>query len=818
MERLTLAAYRFFKKHRAAFYFILIGSFLCFAFLASKMYYEEDIAKLLPSKKNNDGARFAFEKLQVKDKIFLEFIPRATLKSEVDSQEKSLVCDELISICDEFCDSLLTIDGQTDINNIFYKFGPDDISPIATYVAENAPIFLPLEVYPFLENRLEPKVLDSMMKANLSLLESEGGSYYYDIIAADPLALRDLAMSGGEESTMGATIVDGHFFSSDTSLLVAFLTPSFKAMDSKAGTRLINKILEQSESFEKEYPNVAIRFFGAPVQSVFNAKRIKKDLILTVGIALLLISLLIVVCMRRFRTLAFLIMPLVYGIVFAIAIVYLIKGQMSFIALGIGSIVVGVALSYCLHIITHHKYVDDVEQVIKDQTRPVILGCITTIGSLLGLIFTRSSLLQDFGIMASLVMVGTTLFSLFFLPQFFTPSHHQKNDKAFSAIEKITTYPYYSLKWLIVLIIALFVGSIIITKGKAVFDLDLKNIGYHEPKVVEGDSLYNVKFDGGERSDFVAVYSKDLDSAVVLNDRLNALCVSLKENGIISQFTNPRALLLPQSVQEERIARWENYFTPNKISSIREKISKAARSNDMEADLFDPFYSIIEGKYKPINIVESEIIPPYIASNFVEHTDSTYLIFTSIRTISEENKQKALDQIAFDEKGTLVLDPFFYTADMVELMSHDFTTVLLISSIFVFLILLLFLKNLKNALIAFLPMGMSWYIVLGMMALVGVKFNLINIVVSTFIFGMGVDYSIFVMDGLINGSKRTDLLQYHQTAIFFSAVVLIIAVVSLMLAQHPAIKSIGFSTLVGMISTILITFTLQPFLYKKLTK
>lgn len=107
------------------------------------------------------------------------------------------------------------------------------------------------------------------------------------------------------------------------------------------------------------------------------------------------------------------------------------------------------------------------------------------------------------------------------------------------------------------------------------------------------------------------------------------------------------------------------------------------------------------------------------------------------------------------------------------------------------------------------------------------EFNLINIVVSTFIFGMGVDYSIFVMDGLVhqtdnNAEKRDEeLIVYHKSAIFFSACILIIAVVALMFAVHPAVASIGFSTLVGMISTIMITFVLQPCLYywlKKRTK
>ena len=106
------------------------------------------------------------------------------------------------------------------------------------------------------------------------------------------------------------------------------------------------------------------------------------------------------------------------------------------------------------------------------------------------------------------------------------------------------------------------------------------------------------------------------------------------------------------------------------------------------------------------------------------------------------------------------------------------------------------------------------------MGIFGLQFNLINIIIATFIFGIGVDYSIFVMSGLIAKATGEDdnLLTYHKTAIFFSAFVLMIVTGSLLFATHPAIHSIGVSTLIGMSATILITYTLQPALFRYLMK
>jgi predicted RND superfamily exporter protein len=116
--------------------------------------------------------------------------------------------------------------------------------------------------------------------------------------------------------------------------------------------------------------------------------------------------------------------------------------------------------------------------------------------------------------------------------------------------------------------------------------------------------------------------------------------------------------------------------------------------------------------------------------------------------------------------------------------------------------------------LGFAPILLSWLIVLGAMALFDMKFNLINIIISTFIFGIGVDYSIFVMNGLIEDTNResaaNDMLRFHKTAIVFSAVILIVTMTSMLFANHPAIKSVGFATLVGMISAVVLSYVCQP--------
>lgn len=160
------------------------------------------------------------------------------------------------------------------------------------------------------------------------------------------------------------------------------------------------------------------------------------------------------------------------------------------------------------------------------------------------------------------------------------------------------------------------------------------------------------------------------------------------------------------------------------------------------------------------------------------------------------------------------MDPYYYSTNLVELIHSDFDLIMWVSFLFVFVLLLVTYRNIWLTLIALAPMLLSWYTVLGAMALFNQPFNLINIIVSSFVFGIGVDYSIFILEGLLKGEDGNPTMTYNKTAITLSATILVICMFVLGFAVHPAIQSISFASLVGMITTIMLSYTLEPNLYK----
>ena len=815
MHRLFLPIYRFFRKNKALMYIVMFASTFLFGYYGLQLQYEENIVKLLP--RSSTDNELAFSEIGLKDKVFLQLTSRDTLNPVEPIR--------LGEAMDEYCQLLEKKDSATHyIAGILCTIDADMALGAMDYALTHLPSFVDTSWYSVIAPALDKEAIDAQMSENFRIIEEDETGEATQMVAMDPLNLRELLLGSildANSSLGGFSMEDGHLLCPDKTVALAFVTPAFDGMDSGKGTRFVDMMYKTAREYELQNPDVHILLHGTPVDSVSNASTIKRDLVWTIGLSLLLILLIMILSFHKFSFIWQQVVPVLYGALFAMACLYWIKGTMSLMALGISAIVLGVAISYCLHVLIHFYYVGDAEKLLLDESTPVVLGCVTTVGAFMGLLFTESDLLRDFGLFATFALIGNTLFALIFLPHFLHPSQIKfKRQHGFPLVEKINSLPWDRNKWIIGSLVLLIIVGIFFSP-KVKFDSDLANLDYDNEILRESVQLYNRKnADGYAHMYFAAWDDESLDKALSYNKGLFSHLDSLREAGMINNYV-PVSGLLFQSLedQETRISTWKSFWNKERVSRLRRDLNASAREYGLPGRFFDPFLNMLTFDYEPGNLFESDVIPPGLLSNYVERQASgRYMVFTDV-SYNREDQNKVWKAIT-QAPHVIVLEPFFYCRDMVEIVHDDFSTTLWISSLFVLIVLLVSFRNIWIALIAFLPMFVSWYVMQGYMALLGLEFNLINIVISTFIYGIGVDYSIFVMEGLLAEARRGEksTLVYHKVAIFYSAMVLAIVTFSLAFAQHPAIRSIGFITLIGMASTILITYSLQPWIFRFLVR
>lgn len=825
MTEFCIKIYRFFRNHRAVFWVSMIALYAFFGYFASKIYLEEDINKLMPSSKNEDGTtKLAFANLRIKDKTFLLF-----------EGKNGASVEHITEICDAFIDSLESRNAAMDstqqvIGNIFYRLPDDLMLDVIDYMSAHLPAYIDTSVYTRLDAMLTYPHMKLQMKANHDDLLSPVGSMFPELIQMDPVGLRGLLMEQMKPFTEGAAgsykTLNGHFFVQDSTVCVAFITPMYSATNTGQGSTLFRILNDQIEQFSASAPDVKISYHGTPASGFYNSWRIKSDLKGTIIGSLVLVLIFISICFRNYNTIPLLLLPVVFGTLFGLAAMYFIKGHFSLLALGIGAIVLGVALSYVLHIITHYKYISDPEQVLRDQVKPVCLGCLTTIGSFMGLIFIRTELLQDFGLFAAFAIVGTTFFSLVFLPQFLNPRKNKLNHRAFAIIDRINAYPFDRKKPLLFTILATAVVCIgFYIAGGTQFDADMHNLGYKAESTSYSENLLRSKTHTGDKQKYFASSGATMEEAIENFEIMAAKLDSLQNIGLVKSYTHTNQIFVPLHVQQERIDAWKNFWTGERLQLVHDLINKTAPEDGLIPDAFSPFFEFATADYEPDALYEASIIPEGYQSTLMEQSyNDEYLCFTSVRCKNDSIHSKESDynricEAIVSSPNLLVLDTYYYTTDTLIQLNDDFNVLQWVSMLFVLIVLFFsFHFNIKHTLLGLMPILSSWLIVLGAMVIFDVRFNLINIIISTFIFGIGVDYSIFVMNGLIGGKENSRLLGYHKTAIFFSAFILIVTVSSMLFAEHPAIKSVGFSTLVGMISAVVISYVVQPAIFRMINK
>ena len=628
MTEFCIKIYRFFRNHRAVFWVSMIALYAFFGYFASKIYLEEDINKLMPSSKNEDGTtKLAFANLRIKDKTFLLF-----------EGKNGASVEHITEICDAFIDSLESRNAAMDstqqvIGNIFYRLPDDLMLDVIDYMSAHLPAYIDTSVYTRLDAMLAYPHMKLQMKANHDDLLSPVGSMFPELIQMDPVGLRGLLMEQMKPFTEGAAgsykTLNGHFFVQDSTVCVVFITPMYSATNTGQGSTLFRILNDQIEQFSASAPDVKISYHGTPASGFYNSWRIKSDLKGTIIGSLVLVLIFISICFRNYNTIPLLLLPVVFGTLFGLAAMYFIKGHFSLLALGIGAVVLGVALSYVLHIITHYKYISDPEQVLRDQVKPVCLGCLTTIGSFMGLIFIRTELLQDFGLFAAFAIVGTTFFSLVFLPQFLNPRKNKLNHRAFAIIDRINAYPFDRKKPLLFTILATAVVCIgFYIAGGTQFDADMHNLGYKAESTSYSENLLRSKTHTGDKQKYFASSGATMEEAIENFEIMATKLDSLQNIGLVKSYTHTNQIFVPLHVQQERIDAWKNFWTGERLQLVHDLINKTAPEAGLIPDAFSPFFEFATADYEPDALYEASIIPEGYQSTLMEQSYNC-LLYTS---------------------------------------------------------------------------------------------------------------------------------------------------------------------------------------------
>ena len=868
--------YEWLSARPAAKWWILSATLLLLTLPLINLQYKENIAEFIPQSGNYLERMEVFQQMSSADKTFVLF----SIKNEAQEQNAPLLAEAV----DLFAERLAAADSSHLVKEIVKEVDYERYKALIPFIYSHIPYLLSAEEIAKTDSLLStPGFIEERLMERSAELMLPTGSFLSSSFEWDPLGLFSSVAETqlSTSSIPNCALYNGHIFTPDWRYALCIIASEGDPNESSTNKRLIN-LIEQAAKID----GITAEHIGAPSIAVGNATRIKRDSILALSLALLLITILLHFTLKSLRDLLLIVATLAFGWLCGLSAVAVAEQSVSMIVVGIASIILGIAANYPLHLITHTYHCRGrVGESLRQVVSPLITGNITTVGAFCALIPLNSPALRDLGIFAAAMLVGTILFTIVILPhlikhkasssapdtgatevsapQTCTPDASAPYSSALNAsapASGITAACRRANVWKRAqtpLIIAATLATLVLGYFGAStrFNPNLQEINYMTQRQRElmqqlssladlpsgRETLYIYNSNAAEEPAGELAGTPAREAAAVPAQMAAAVparmpadtneCLLQGAESIYealmgmpelrnagAEVSSIAQIVPSKRSQQQRLEAWERLMERHR-QTLAERLPKAAESAGFAGNAFSNFFSVIEKEYEIIEPTSfAQLLVGRGASMFKEGERCVTTV-TLPQEAGDSLQSLISSKVAglFEGSGQRVslFNVKELSSAISESLSADFNYIGLSCSLIVFIFLWLSLRRLSYAIIAFMPMVVSWIWILGIMNLFGIEFNLVNIILATFIFGQGDDYSIFITEGLIYEDKYgKKIIGSFRESIYISAAIMFIGMGTLIVAKHPALSSLGEITVLGMAAVVLFSCTLPPLLFR----
>lgn len=812
-----LRLYDYFQSRRTRLWLLLSVVIVVLGALVTRIDYKEDISDFMPFDAEYRQAMKVYQEVASGDRVVLLF----------SLEDTTQVNQEYIAAGVERFGELLA---EKDTAGWIADWQPQvdvaQVLDIFSFVYEHLPVFLTEQDYAHMDSVMaaDPQFIAHQLQLDYEQIGSLSGSFMQPMLQNDPLGIgtRMASVLQQYQPELKFEQYDGYVFTPDGKRCMVTFSSPFGGVETDGNARLV-QLLEATLAevrSQEEFCQLEACTIGAPVIAVANASQIKHDSILAVIISAVLILALMLYAFRNLKALLQIAMATGFGFLFALGFLGTFRDTLSVIVLGIASIIIGIAVNYPLHFLCHMQHEPNPRTSLKELVVPLFIGNVTTVGAFLTLVPLDAVAIRDLGLFSALMLVGTIIFVLVFMPHIpmsgMKRSHVGEDmEQEVHAFDRLAEFLINSrLAMAAVLVITAVLGWFSL---QTEFDSNLNHINYMTPRQ-RADLEYVLSLQGQSQGNtvYVSASAKSSDEALQAFEALHQQIREMQLDTLVLRSRSIIDLLVSESLQQERIARWKNFWQQHGFGEgLSEEFRSQAEAVGFSADAFAPFESLLT---EELPVIAWEDFEPVTSTILTGRVRDGQLV----AQFDVPDAQVERVEAAFAQALPLDTQVEFHIFDLVSLngrvsgaLSDNFNYIGYACSIIVFLFLWFSFRRIELALIAFLPMVIGWVWILGLMQLFDIQFNIVNVILATFIFGQGDDYTIFVTEGLVRDYREgRRVLVSYQRSILLSALIMLIGIGSLILAKHPAMHSLAEVTIIGMAVVVLMAWFIPPMAFR----
>lgn len=532
-----------------------------------------------------------------------------------------------------------------------------------------------------------------------------------------------------------------------------------------------------------------------------------------------MIFLVIAIFYRRLMSIFYIGLPLIVGFLLTFALTKINLGGLNMITIFLVLILFGLGIDFGIHNLARY---DEVRRNGGDMRRALrtiysktgyasTLAGITTIAGFYSLMLTNFKAFYEFGFIAGSGIL-LTLFSMYvFFPALMVFAEKIKLYRISKRRKGLAAAKQQAFPGAVAIVLVGTVCTVaaVMAAPSIQFEDNFGNLKTEMPEISKINDRIKEVFP--LNTDQAVIFVENLKDVSALVDELERIRMSRKEKDATISKIRSIYSVVPKS--EDQRVRLES------IESIQLKLLEARRLLQDFSDEGDPRIQEIEEVLGHFGVTRlgPKDLPSPIQRVFTGVPGSGgYLVYVyNKKGMSNlKNAQAFVDDI----REVNANGKTFYPAteamifvDMLNLMRADAGRAVVVVLAAVAIVLLLAFRNIKHSVIVITPvvLGMIW--MLGLMAVLGIKLNIFNMVVLPTVLGIGVDNGIHIFHRYVEeGGRVRHVIQTTGGAAFLTTLTTMLGFAGTLAASNQGLQSLGLVACLGLGCCMVSSLTVFP--------
>ncbi len=719
--------------------------------------------------------------IEVADKVLVTFSMR----------DASAAPDALIAAADQYAaglDPALAVPMQT-------GFRTGEIAQDFVRLARQMPDYTDEADFARLESDTSAAGIRRSLEALRRKIQQPEGMFAASAARSDPLDWNGHTvgkiMSAVASFGYRAVPVNHHLMDQERQHLLLILQTSVQMTDTPGVRRLLAHLDARAADLP---PTVEARLVCGHLHTAGNEAVIRRDITLTASAITLIFVALFFGVYRDWRAGFVVLVPFVASVP-ALALAACAFGSFSYIVVGFGSVIAGIAVDYGIHTYVTARG-EHSERNLSLIRKPVMLSALTTLCVFAAFGLSSIPAYRQLGLFASLAILISLAYALWALPLFVK--------KAVQSPARVARVAYSRAgAWSV-----LAAAGVVFTAGLCLvvalkMDADVSKLDGTPRATLDEERRALSIWGGGESlAAILSVEAADEEAALRLNDRVYAGLLAADVGA--AEISSLSPICPSDETRQARRHAWSAYWTDERVQAFQRDLQQQAAELDFSEQAFATFWELFAG-WREASVGRAEpigFITP-LRDRFVHVQSGVTRVITFIP--DEPLCLAAAQDLRQAIPSLRVISRNAFSQTLSSGIAREVTRISLLAALMILLVTAAMIRRAGMVALAAVPaiFGMVWGG--AAMALFGLPLNISNLIAGIIVLGLCIDYGICMVYAHQRGMRREVF-----RAVTLSAVTTVLGAGVLLLARHPAFFSIGVTLVSGVSAGYLCAWLVLP--------